>query len=98
KNPTISSADFERLKFSHEDIPSYAIDNQHFKIPAGWLIEQCGWKGKRINDVGVHPLQALVLVNYGDGSGEEILKLSKKIQESVEEKFGIKLIPEVNIL
>lgn len=98
KNPTISSVDFERLKFSHEDIPSYAIDNQHFKIPAGWLIEKCGWKGKRINDVGVHPLQALVLVNYGDGSGEEILKLSKKIQESVEEKFGIKLIPEVNIL
>lgn len=98
KNPTISSADYKRLKFSHEDMPSYTVDNQHFKIPAGWLIEQCGWKGKRINDVGVHPLQALVLVNYGDGSGEEILKLSKKIQESVEEKFGIKLIPEVNIL
>lgn len=98
KNPTISSTAYKQLKFSHEDMPSYAIDNQHFKIPAGWLIEQCGWKGNRINEVGVHPLQALVLVNYGGGSGEEILKLSKKIQESVEEKFGIKLIPEVNIL
>jgi UDP-N-acetylmuramate dehydrogenase len=67
-------------------------------VAAGWLIEQAGWKGKRIGQVGVHAKQALVLVNYGEGSGEEIKKLSEKIQDSVFEKFGIQLQTEVNFI
>ncbi len=98
KNPTISTSQFETLQKSNSTIPGYQIDNQNIKVPAGWLIEQCGWKGKRINDVGVHPLQALVLVNYGGGTGLEILQLSKEIQQAVQDKFNIELQPEVNIL
>lgn len=98
KNPTIDLQKYEFLTAIHGSIPSYPIDNQHVKLPAGWLIEQCGWKGKRINHVGVHPLQALVLVNYDNGSGDEILQLAKEIQQSVFEKFQIVLTPEVNIL
>ncbi|MBX2941947.1 MAG: UDP-N-acetylmuramate dehydrogenase [Cyclobacteriaceae bacterium] len=98
KNPTIDVKQFESLQNLHSTIPGYSIDNQNIKVPAGWLIEQCGWKGKRINNVGVHPQQALVLVNYGNGSGAEILNLSEKIQVSVMEEFQIKLTPEVNIL
>ena len=98
KNPTLSVAMYEELKKEHPQMPSYPVDNEHVKVPAGWLIESCGWKGKKINKVGVHPLQALVLVNYGNGTGEEILQLSEKIQASVLEKFEITLTPEVNIL
>jgi UDP-N-acetylmuramate dehydrogenase len=79
-------------------MPYYATENQNVKIPAAWLIEQCGWKGKRINNIGVHQHQALVLVNYGDGNGNEIFQLSKAISLSVYEKFGITLSTEVNIL
>ncbi len=68
------------------------------KVPAGWLIEQAGWKGKRIGEVGVHAKQALVLVNYGDGDGMEIIRLSEQIRSSVKEKFGIELQPEVNFI
>ncbi len=98
KNPTISIGHHEKLKNEYPSMPSYPIDNQQFKLPAGWLIEQCGWRGKRINKIGVHPDQALVLVNYGGGTGEEIFNFSKKIQRSVEDKFQILLTPEVNIL
>lgn len=98
KNPTISTSQFEALQKSNSTIPGYQIDNQNIKVPAGWLIEQCGWKGQRIKDVGVHPLQALVLVNYGSGTGLEILQLSKEIQQAVQSKFNIELQPEVNIL
>lgn len=98
KNPTITLSHYEELKKEFALIPSYPIDNQNVKVPAGWLIENCNWKGKKINQVGVHPKQALVLVNYGGGSGQEILNLSKKIQQSVKEKFQITLTPEVNIL
>ncbi len=98
KNPTITQEVFAQIKNAHPSIPSYPADNQNVKIPAGWLIEQCGWKGKRFENIGVHPQQALVLVNYGGGNGEEILQLAKKIHSSVKEKFGVMLLTEVNII
>ncbi len=98
KNPEISTSQFEPLKNRFEAIPSFSISPEIVKIPAGWLIEQCGWKGKQIGNVGVHAKQALVLVNYGNGSGLEIKRLSERIQESVFEKFGIRLSTEVNIV
>ena len=97
KNPIISSEEYQTLKHAYPDIPSYSPVNQEVKIPAGWLIEQCGWKGKTINNIGVHTHQALVLVNYGGGNGNEIFQLAEKIKQSVEEKFGVKLMSEVNI-
>ncbi len=98
KNPSVDVQAFERLKNSHPTIPNYPTENQLIKIPAGWLIEQCGWKGKRIGSVGVHAQQALVLVNYGGGTGDEMLQLARSIQHDVMEKFSIALTPEVNIL
>ncbi|HSF56327.1 MAG TPA: hypothetical protein VLA71_21395, partial [Algoriphagus sp.] len=78
-------------------IPGYP-NEEGVKVPAGWLIEQTGWKGKRFGDVGVHAKQALVLVNYGNGDGMEIKSLSENIRHSVREKFGIELHPEVNFI
>ncbi|WP_422350483.1 UDP-N-acetylmuramate dehydrogenase [Flagellimonas sp.] len=98
KNPVISKKTFEKFKKKNPDAPSYEVDNGQFKIPAGWLIEQCGFKGKRFGDAGVHEKQALVLVNHGNASGKEILDLAKKVQREVEKKFKIKIIPEVNII
>lgn len=98
KNPTVTADVHAALKKQHPLIPGYASDNQQVKLPAAWLIEQCGWKGKRLNDVGVHQHQALVLVNYGNGKGNEILQLAKDIQSSVKQKFNIDLTPEVNII
>jgi UDP-N-acetylmuramate dehydrogenase len=98
KNPTISPEQLQQLQKTYPLIPSYPSDNQNVKVPAGWLIEQCGWKGKRMNNIGVHPFQALVLVNYGGGTGEEILQLAEQIQTSVKEKFHVTLTPEVNII
>ncbi len=97
KNPTIPASQFEALKSSFPSIPGYP-SSEGVKVAAGWLIEQAGWKGKRIGDVGVHVKQALVLVNYGNGSGEEIKSLAQQIQASVLEKFGIQLHPEVNFI
>jgi UDP-N-acetylmuramate dehydrogenase len=98
KNPSITQQHYQSLQKSFPQIPSYPSVNQEVKVPAGWLIEQCGWKGKKINDVGVHVHQALVLVNYGNGNGEEIFDLAMKILASVKEKFSITLTPEVNII
>ena len=98
KNPTITKEQLDILKKHYPSIPSYTTENQYVKVPAGWLIEQCGWKGKRINNIGVHSQQALVLVNYGDGVGDEILQLATAIQSSVKEKFDIHLATEVNII
>ncbi len=97
KNPEITEQHFQQLKDNFHAMPHYPTANQRVKVPAGWLIEQCGWKGKKINQVGVHSMQALVLVNFGGAKGEEIFQLAMKIIESVQEKFSITLTPEVNI-
>lgn len=98
KNPVITSENFAELQKLHPDIPFYQVDKNNTKIPAGWLIEQSGFKGKRWGDAGVHAKQALVLVNYDNASGQELLELSKRIQKTVKEKFGIILETEVNII
>jgi UDP-N-acetylmuramate dehydrogenase len=98
KNPVISTADFKNLQKTYADAPHYVVSKKEVKVPAGWLVEKCGFKGKRYGDAGVHKKQALVLVNYGNATGKEILELSKKIQETVLEKFKIPLEAEVNII
>jgi len=98
KNPTITLLQYQKLKDKHVNMPMYAVDDAHVKIPAAWLIEQCGWKGKTFDKIGVHTQQALVLVNYGGGDGEKIFELAQAIQTSVEEKFNIRLHMEVNII
>ena len=98
KNPIVDEKTYNTLKTEYTNIPGYPTESGPIKIPAGWLIEQCKWKGYRRGDVGVHAKQALVLVNYGRARGEELVKLSRKIQDSVQSKFGITLIPEVNII
>ncbi|WP_298794723.1 UDP-N-acetylmuramate dehydrogenase [uncultured Allomuricauda sp.] len=98
KNPVISRKTHQKIKKKNPDLPSYEVDENHFKIPAGWLIEQCGFKGKRYGDAGVHEKQALVIVNYGSATGEELLKLAELIQNSVDKRFNIQIKPEVNVI
>ena len=98
KNPLITVKHFENLQKKFPTIPSYIISETELKIPAGWLIEQAGFKGKRFGNCGVHEKQALVLVNYGNASGIEILNLAKMIQKTILEKFEIELEIEVNII
>ena len=98
KNPTIANAQFNLLKEKFENIVGYPFGENETKLAAGWLIEQCGWKGYRKNDAGCHEKQALVLVNYGAANGSEILELSGEIILSVEEKFGVRLSREVNVV
>ncbi|WP_272149504.1 UDP-N-acetylmuramate dehydrogenase [Tenacibaculum aiptasiae] len=98
KNPVISKEHFEKLQNTFPNIPSYVISDKEVKVPAGWLIEQSGFKGKRFGDYGVHEKQALVLVNYGDASGKEIYELAQKIQKTIESKFSIELEIEVNVI
>jgi len=98
KNPTIAKKQYEELRGIYPNIPSYKVNNALVKVPAGWLIEQCGWKGYRKGDAGVHAKQALVLVNYGNAKGDEIWKLSGEILNSVKEKFGVVLEREVQPL
>lgn len=98
KNPEIPAEQFETLKEAHPGIIGYALEDGDVKLAAGWLIEQCGWKGYRKGDAGCHEKQALVLVNYGRASGEEILDLSDAIIASVKDKFGVSLSKEVNII
>ncbi|QSE96880.1 UDP-N-acetylmuramate dehydrogenase [Fulvivirga lutea] len=98
KNPTIDKLDYEMLKLEYQDIPGYVVSENEVKVPAGWLIEKCGWKGEKRGNIGVHKNQALVLVNYGNGSGDEIKQLAIDIRESVISKFGIHLMPEVNFI
>jgi len=98
KNPIIDKTDYQGLKAEFPELPAYQIDKFHFKIPAAWLIEECGWKGKRIGDAGVNPNQPLVLVNLGKASGKDIQNLSEKIRKDIAQKYGIDLQPEVNII
>ena len=98
KNPVVSKQEFDKFTKIYPDAPFYTVSENEYKIPAGWLIEQCGFKGKRFGDAGVHKYQALVLVNYGNATGKEIIDLAEKIIESVQERFGIGITPEVNII
>ena len=97
KNPVVSNEVLTSIQSSYERVPSYPAGDGHVKLAAGWLIEQAGWKGKRFGNVGVHELQALVLVNYGGGTGKEIYELSQRIIEDIQVKFGVSLEREVNI-
>lgn len=98
KNPEVPVPQFEELKKKYPEIVGYATPANNVKVAAGWLIEQCGWKGKVSGHVGMHKQQALVLVNYGDATGDELLQHAKAVQRSVQEKFGVELEMEVNIL
>ncbi len=98
KNPEIPAVQFEELKKEFSDIVGYPISDKIVKVPAGWLIERCGWKGKIVGNTGAHKNQALVLVNYGNAKGLEIWNLAKQIQKSVFDKFGIMIEPEINIV
>ena len=98
KNPIISTQDLKTLKQNFPDIPSYIISDTEVKVPAGWLIEKAGFKGKRLGDYGVHENQALVLVNYGNAKGSDIFKLALLIQKTINRIFNIKIETEVNII
>lgn len=98
KNPTINNTRFNKLLSGFPEIPHFLINEDEIKIPAAWLIDNAGWKGKRIGDAGVHVNQPLVLVNYGNATGNDILFLAQQIIESVKEKFEICLETEVNIV
>ncbi|MFH1049590.1 MAG: UDP-N-acetylmuramate dehydrogenase [bacterium] len=98
KNPIVDTEVFERIKNDYLTINGYPSGDGKLKLSAGWLIEQCGWKGKRIGDAGIYDKHALVLVNYGKATGKEILSLSNQIKESVLNKFGVELEEEVLIL
>lgn len=97
KNPTINQATFTALRSKFPEVPYYPVGSDSIKVPAGWLIEKAGFKGKRFGDAGVHNKQALVLVNHGNASGEEIWNLAMRIQQEVKETFGLEIVPEVNV-
>jgi len=98
KNPIVSKFRRYTIWEYHKDVVSYAIDEMNFKLAAAWLIEKCGWKGYRNGDAGCNPLQPLVLVNYGNATGQEIYDLSEQIIESVKKEFSVVLEREVNII
>ena len=89
---------YEHLAAQYEGMPHYDVDDRHVKIPAGWMIDQCGWKGKTMGKAGVHDKQALVLVNPGGATGQDILDLCNAIRKDVHQRFGIDIHPEVNIV
>lgn len=97
KNPEVSAEQAQRLLATYPQMPRYPLPDGRVKVPAGWLIEQCGWKGYREGDAGCYEKQALVLVNYGRATGADILRLAQRIAASVQERFGIAITPEVNI-
>ena len=98
KNPVILKSDFEKIQQKFPDMPHYLVTETEVKVPAGWLIEQAGFKGKRFGDAGIHKNQALVLVNYGNATGQEILEVSKNIQKTILDTYGIAIEAEVNII
>lgn len=98
KNPEIAAGEFEKLRGEFPGIVGYPLENGNVKLAAGWLIENCGWKGKRVGNTGTHESQALVIVNYGGASGREIISLAEEIKNSVFGKFSVKLEEEINII
>ena len=98
KNPIVLKSDFEKIHLQFPEMKYFDISETEVKVPAGWLIEQTGFKGKRFGDAGIHKNQALVLVNYGNATGQEILNVSKDIQETVFKTFGIRIEAEVNVI
>ena len=98
KNPVVPMAVYRTIQEHHNNAPCFPIDENHVKVPAGWLIERAGWKGKNLGNYGVHDKQALVLVNYGGATGNQIYDLSTSIIEDIKQKFGIELEREVNII
>ncbi|MCB0443520.1 MAG: UDP-N-acetylmuramate dehydrogenase [Flavobacterium sp.] len=98
KNPVILKSNFEKIQQKFPDIPHYMVSESEVKVPAGWLIEQAGFKGKRFGDAGIHKHQALVLVNYGNATGQEILAVAKNIQKTILNTYGIAIEAEVNII
>ena len=96
-NPVVSQEQFDRLQAEYSEMPSYRLDGNRVKIPAGWLIERCGWKGKALGPAAVHDRQALVLVNRGGATGRDVLRLADEVARSVKERFGIEISPEVNL-
>ncbi|MBP6731241.1 MAG: UDP-N-acetylmuramate dehydrogenase [Chitinophagales bacterium] len=98
KNPSVPQAKYEELVLTNPVMPSYPQKDGTVKIPAGWLIEQCGWKGRVVGNTGSHKSQALVLVNYGQATGNEVWALALAIKQSVWDKFGIEINPEVNVV
>jgi UDP-N-acetylmuramate dehydrogenase len=97
-NPIVPRAKYNELAAQYEGMPHYDIDADSVKIPAGWMIDQCGWKGKSMGRAGVHDKQALVLVNRGGATGQEVVALCQQIQADVKQKFGIDIYPEVNVI
>lgn len=97
-NPVVPKAKYEELVARFGNVPHYSVDDNNEKIPAGWMIDQCGWKGKSLGKAGVHSRQALVLVNRGGAEGEDIVALCDAIKRDVKDKFGIDIVPEVNII
>lgn len=98
KNPIIKRVSYQELLKEHPDMPAYEIDKDFVKIPAGWLIDQCGFKGKRYGDAGIHDQQALVIVNHGNATGKELLAVAQEIQKTVENTYGIVIDTEVNLI
>jgi UDP-N-acetylmuramate dehydrogenase len=97
-NPVVPKMQLEALLAQYPDMPHYPVDEAHVKIPAGWMIDRCGWKGKRVGHAGVHEKQALVLVNCGGATGKEVMHLAEEIVASVRERFGVTIRPEVNYI
>lgn len=97
-NPIVQRSLFEELLTHYPDMPHYPVDDEHVKIPAGWMIERCGWKGKSLGRAGVHSKQALVLVNRGGATGNDVVTLCRQIQHDVKAMFGVEINPEVNIV
>jgi UDP-N-acetylmuramate dehydrogenase len=97
-NPVIPRAQYETLKVQYPTMPSYPIDEEHVKVPAGWLIDSAGWKGRALGRAAVHDRQALVLVNLGGATGKEVMTLAELVCQEVMEKYGIRITPEVNYI
>ena len=97
-NPIVSRARFEELLRQYPAMPHYDVDAGRVKIPAGWMIDQCGWKGKALGSAAVHDKQALVLVNLGGAEGKDVVALSDAVRVSVKAKFGIEIYPEVCLI